>query len=163
MQTTGFVPTHFPAWHPSDRVQAFPSSHTVPFAFGTVEHVPFAGLQVPTLQASSRELQLTGVPGLQAKMVISQVSTPLHALASSQSALLRQSQARGSAVHWAAVSLQPSVVQVMPSLQMRAGPPQTPFVHVSGVVQNFASSQAVPLALFGLLHAPVDWLQTPAL
>ena len=144
-------------------MQALPSLHAVPFALGTGEHVPFAGLQVPTLQASSSPLQLTAVPGLQAKLVRSQVSTPSQAFALSQSALLRQPQARGSKVHWALESLQPSAVQAMPSLQFRAGPPQTPFVHVSGVVQNLPSSQAVPFALFGLLQAPVAGLQAPAL
>jgi len=162
VQTTGLAPTHFPAWQVSDRVQALASSQAVPFAFGRGEHVPFAGLQVPTLQASSRELQFTVVPGLQAKMDRSQVSTPLQALASLQSALLRQPQARGSAVHWAAESLQLSAVQTMRSSQSRAGPPQTPFVHVSGVVQNLPSSQVVPFALFGLLHAPFAVLQAPA-
>jgi hypothetical protein len=154
---------HFPAWQVSDRVQALPSLHAVPFAFGVVVHAPLAGLQVPTLQASSRELQSTPVPGLQAKLERSHVSTPLQALASLQSALLRQPQARGSAVHWAVESLQPSAVQAMPSLQIRAGPPQLPFVQVSGVVQNFPSSHAVPFALFGLLQAPVAGLQLPAL
>jgi hypothetical protein len=162
-QATGFAPVHLPAWQVSDRVQALPSLHAVPFAFGTGEQVPFAGLQVPTLQASSRELQLTAVPDLQAKSVKSQVSTPLQALASSQPALFRQPQARGSAVHWAAESLQPSVVQTIPSLQSRAGPPQTPFVQVSGVVQNRPSSHGVAFALFGLLQAPFTGLQAPAL
>ena len=44
---TGFVPVQVPFWHVSLCVQAFPSLHTVPFAFTGLEQTPVAGLQVP--------------------------------------------------------------------------------------------------------------------
>jgi hypothetical protein len=159
----GFAPVQRPDWHVSARVQALPSSHPVPFGLGAAEQAPVVVLQVPRLQASSSELQLTGVPALHAKMPRSQVSTPLQALPSSQSALLRHPQALGSNVHWPVVLLQLSAVHTILSSQMRAGPPQTPLVHVSGVEQNLPSSHGVPFALFGLLQAPVLELHVPAL
>jgi hypothetical protein len=47
VQTTGFDPTHDPAWHESDCVHAFPSSHPLPFAFAGVEQTPVWGSQLP--------------------------------------------------------------------------------------------------------------------
>jgi hypothetical protein len=72
-------------------------------------------------------------------------------------------QALGFDVQPAAASLQLSTVQAMPSSQTRAGPLQTPFVHVSGVVHTLPSLQVVPFGLFGYAHTPVDVLQLPAL
>src|SRR5436190_16362751 len=48
------------------------------------------------------------------------------------------------------VSLHESAVQALASSQLRAGPEHTPFVQVSplGPVQNWPSSQAVPLGFF---------------
>jgi hypothetical protein len=47
-QVTGFAPVQVPAWHVSDWVQALPSLHEVPAAFGAdVEQAPVPGLQVP--------------------------------------------------------------------------------------------------------------------
>jgi hypothetical protein len=59
--------------------------------------------------------------------------------------------------------LHESVVQALLSLQFDGVPAvQTPLWQLSPVVQALPSLQAVPSALFGLLHAPVDILQTPA-
>jgi hypothetical protein len=40
-------PVHVPAWQVSVLVQAFPSSHAVPFGFAGFEQAPVAGSHVP--------------------------------------------------------------------------------------------------------------------
>jgi len=161
VHTTGFVPTHLPAWQASVLVHALASSQAVPFVFGVLEHAPVDGLHTPTLHPSSCERQSTAVPGLHDRVDESHVSAPLQAFPSSQPAFVVHPQGLGSVVQRPVESLQPSTVQATPSLQTRAGPPQAPFVHVSGVVQNLPSSHAVPFALFGLEQVPVDGLQVP--
>jgi hypothetical protein len=47
VHTTGFEPTHAPAWHVSVWVHAFPSVHAVPFTFAGFEHAPDVGSHVP--------------------------------------------------------------------------------------------------------------------
>ena len=143
-------------------MQASLSLHPVPLGLATAEQVPLAGLQVPTLHWSSCALQFTGVPGLQASVAVSHVSTPVQAFPSEQSAFLVHPHPDGSVVHWAALLLQPSTVHVIPSLHTRAGPPQVPLVQVSGVVQNFPSSHVEPFAFVGFEHRPVVMLQVPA-
>jgi hypothetical protein len=90
LQVTGFLPTHLPAEQPSVLVQALPSSQPVPSMRGDLEQAPVSVLQTPTLQASSRFAQLTGVPDWQLKVARLHVSTPLQALPSLQSASLAQ-------------------------------------------------------------------------
>ena len=162
VQTTGFVPTHLPAWQASVLVQALASSQAVPFVLGVLEHAPVEGSHTPTLHPSSCERQSTAVPGLHERVDESHVSAPLQAFPSSHAAFVVHPQGLGSVVQRPVESLHPSTVQAMPSLQTRPGPPQVPFVHVSGVVQNLPSSHAVPFALFGLEQVPVDGLQAPA-
>ena len=65
-------------------VQPSPSSQPVPFGLGTAEQAPVAGAQVPVLQPSVNELQLTGVPARHARVAVLQVSMPLQASASEQ-------------------------------------------------------------------------------
>ncbi len=48
VQVTGLPPVQVPLWQESVCVQALPSLHGLPFAFVGFEHVPFAGLHVPT-------------------------------------------------------------------------------------------------------------------
>ena len=139
-----------------------PSLHAVPFGFGVAEHVPFAGLHVPVLQALPDPEQSIDVPETHVSVAVLQVSTPLQALLSLQFALVVQPQALVFTVQPPAASLQPSTVHATPSLQTRAGPPQTPLVQVSGVVQALPSSQVVPFALAGFEHTPVAGLQAPA-
>jgi hypothetical protein len=79
---------------------------------------------------------------------------------SSQSALPVQSQPLGSKLqppgsrHW-------STVHATPSVQVIAGPPQLPPVHVSVVVQVRPSLQPVPLGS-AALHASAASLHEPA-
>ena len=151
-----------PLWQVSVCVQALPSSHGVLLDFATAEQAPFDGLQVPTLHWSLWALQSTGVPGLHWRVAMSHVLIPSQALPFSQSASFVQPQGAGSKVHRACVLLQPSVVQAMPSLHTRAGPPHVPAVQVSGFVQNTPSSHGVPLVFCGFEQRPVDMLQVPA-
>src|SRR5262245_418344 len=151
-----------PLWQASPVVQASPSLQVVPLGLGTAEQAPVAGAHVPVLQSSVRELQLTGVPARHARVVVLQVSTPLQALLSLQSASLVQP-------HPPVLTVQPpgspqlSTVQAIPSSQTRAGPPQVPLVQVSGVVQASPSLHAVPFALAGFEQIPVPGAHVPAL
>jgi len=47
VHVTGFDPVQTPDWQVSVWVQAFPSLHDAPFAFGGFEQTPVAGLQAP--------------------------------------------------------------------------------------------------------------------
>src|SRR5438132_1395707 len=47
VQVTGFEPTQVPVWQVSVWVQALPSLHAEPSAFGGFEHTPVLVLQVP--------------------------------------------------------------------------------------------------------------------
>lgn len=134
----------------------------VPFGFGVAEQAPVVGLHVPVLQALPDEEQSTGVPETHVSVVRLHVSTPLQAFPSLQFALLVQPQRLVFTVQPPATSLHPSSVQSMPSLHTRAGPPQTPFVHVSGVVQALPSLQLVPFVLTGFEQTPVAVLHEPA-
>src|SRR5262245_36736396 len=49
LQTTGFSPTHAPAWQVSVWVQASPLSHAKPSAWGGFEQTPVAGSQLPAV------------------------------------------------------------------------------------------------------------------
>ena len=49
VQTTGLEPVHIPLWQVSVCVQALPSLHAEPSAFGGLEQVPVEGLQVPAV------------------------------------------------------------------------------------------------------------------
>jgi hypothetical protein len=156
------VPLHDPLWQASPVVQASPSLHDVPFALGTALHFPVAGAQVPTLQTSESPLQSMGVPGLQKRVATLHVSLPLQGLPSSQSASFAQPHLLASCVHPPAASLQPSVVQAMPSSQGVGEPPHTPPVHASDVVQALPSLHDVPFAFAGFEQTPVPVLQVPA-
>ena len=144
-------------------MQALPSLHPVPLDLGVVEHAPFEGLHVPELQALFSDEQSTAVPETQVSVARLHVSTPLQALLSLQFALLVQPHALVFTVHPPAASLQPSTVQATPSSHTRAGPPHTPLVQVSGVVQALPSLHVVPFVFTGFEHTPVDVLQVPAL
>src|SRR2546425_60612 len=61
VQTTGLEPVHIPLWQVSVCVQALPSLHAEPSAFGGVEQWPVHGLQVPTAWHWSEAVQTTGL------------------------------------------------------------------------------------------------------
>jgi hypothetical protein len=143
-------------------VQALPSLHAVPFAFGVAVHAPLAGLHVPVLQALVSALQSTGVPVLQVSVARLHVSTPLQALPSLQSASLVHPQALVSTVQPPAASLQLSTVHAIPSLHVTAAPPQTPAVHTSALVQALPSLHVVPFAFAGFEQIPVAGAHVPA-
>jgi hypothetical protein len=154
---------HVPLWQASPVVQPLRSSQLVPFGLGTAEQAPVAGAQVPVLQPSVNVLQSTAVPPRHCRVAVLQVSLPSQALPLSQMASVVQPHPLESNTHPPEDSLQLSAVQIMPSSQTRAGPPQVPLVHVSGVVQARPSLQPVPFVLFGYEQLPVAGTHVPAL
>ena len=158
---TALEPTHLPAWQASTLVQASLSSQLVPFVRGLALQAPVAASQEPTLQASSKLAQLTGVPFLQLNVARLQVSTPLQGFLSSQFAsvvhphlLVSKRQPPGST--------QLSTVQAILSSHVTAAPPHTPPVHLSPPVQFLPSLHSVPSAFAGSEQTPLVGSQTPA-
>jgi hypothetical protein len=163
-----------PPWHESPVVQNTPSSQTMPFARAGCVHSPaphtsvvqalpssvhgpvrfactqpVAGLQLSSVH-SLRSLQLAAGPGWQAPLA-SQVSPTVQALPSVHAV-------PGVTFTWSqrsAASLHVSVVQGFASLQLWSGPAvHVPFWQLSATVQNWPSSQLVPLVRFGCVQAP---------
>jgi hypothetical protein len=155
-QVTALPPTQAPAWHVSVWVQAFPSLQVAPFVLAGFEHVPVAGLQVPTSWHWSCAVQVTGAPPVQTP--VWQVSVWVQALPSLQVAPLAF-----AGLLQPVVGLQvPAVWHWSEAVQVTVvPPPQTPDVHVSLLVQALPSLQVAPLAFAGLLQVPVPLLQTP--
>src|SRR5438876_6979443 len=60
VQTTGFAPTHLPAWQESLWVQASPSVQAAPSTLSGLEQAPVAGSQTPATWHWSRAPQTTG-------------------------------------------------------------------------------------------------------
>ncbi len=81
-QTTGFAPTHVPAWQGSVCEQRFPSLHGTPFAFEGFEQAPVAGSHVPALWQVSDGTQTFGTVPVHTPAW--QTSTAVHALPSLQ-------------------------------------------------------------------------------
>lgn len=143
-------------------MQALLSLHVVPSGRGEATHAPVAGTHDPTAHSVSSPAQLTAVPRLHESVCRLQVSTPLHALPSLQSALEAQPHVDLSTVQPPCASVQASKVQAMPSLQVIAVPPHLPAVHLSVAVHTRPSLQSVPSAAFGVEHVPVAGLHVPA-
>ena len=139
-----------------------PSSQVAPFCLGVATHAPVAALHVPTLQASLKPEQSTGVPGWQVSVWRLHTSTPLHGFLSLQSALVVQAQFPELDTQPPSSSEQLSLVQAMPSSQLGAVPSHLPAAQASPLVQSLPSSQLAPFGLAGLLHMPVCGLHTPA-
>lgn len=133
-------------------MQALPSSHAVPLAFGSPAQRPVAGSQVPTAQSLSKPLQSTGGALWHFPVVRLHVSAPSQALPLSHSESLVHGQEVGSVVQPPVVSSQASTVQAMPSLHTTCAPAQTPAVHTSNTVQTSPSLQLVPSWRDGKLH-----------
>ena len=81
-QTTGLDPEQAPDWQVSVRVQALASLQVVPSGLFGFEHVPLAGLQVPTSWHASLAVQTTGLEPVHVPDW--QVSVRVHALPSLQ-------------------------------------------------------------------------------
>jgi len=122
------------------------SRHGVPFRTDGFWQ-PKVGLQESVVQTLP-SLQLRAVPAVQVPLW--QVSAPLQTLPSLQVVPL------STGAFWQPVPpLQLSVVQTLPSLQLRAVPAvQTPLWHVSAPLQTFPSEHDVPLARLGFEHTP---------
>jgi hypothetical protein len=107
------------------------------------------------LHASVIALQSTGVPDLHIPALVSQVSMPLHALPSLQSASLVQLHAFESCTQPPACSLQLSTVHALPSSHVMGVPLHIPATHLSPVVHPRPSLQVVFSAFRGSEHFPV--------
>jgi hypothetical protein len=118
LQLSGVPAVQTPAWHVSEPLQTLPSGQAVPFRTGVLAQ-PVMGSQLSAVQ-TLLSLQLRAVPGVQTPDW--QVSAPLQILPSEHAVPLV------TATFWQPVAaLQESVVQTLPSLQLRAVPlVQTP-------------------------------------
>src|SRR5512143_4161577 len=122
-------PTQVPVLQASPVVHRSPSLHAVPSGLAGLEQIPGAGSHTPASWHWSDAVQITGAPLLHVPPP--QVSPTVHALPSSQGAvLLRKTQPDAG--------LQVSSVQPLPSLHTRGAPglqlapPQvSPTVHAS--------------------------------
>jgi hypothetical protein len=132
-------------------VQAFMSSHAFPSVAGGLLQAPLDRSHVPAAWQMSDAVQVTAVP---AQAPAWQVSPVVHLLLSLQ---LVPSAASGL-VHWPVVGSQvPATWQASSAVQTTETPAvQTPAMQDA----PHPAPQAVPFALFGLLHAPVVGLQT---
>jgi hypothetical protein len=153
MHTTGAPAVQTPLWQASPIVQLVPALHAVPFAFGTLEQVPFAGLHVLGWWHWSAMGQTTGLVPVQTPAM--QTSVCVQRLLSLQvvpsgSAGFEQPEAglqTPALWHW---SMGPHVM-VTPSVQ-------TPAWQVSPLVQALPSLQAVPFGFGTLEQMPVAGL-----
>jgi hypothetical protein len=153
------VPVQPPLTQLSEPVntQRFPSEHDVPSVAGGFEHWPVVGLQAPATWHWSDALHVTALAAAHtpAWHVVSvlQALPSLHGVPS-VAAGLEHWPLLGSHVparwHWSAP------VQVM-----GFDPVHAPARQTSVCVQALASLQVAPFGSAGLLHAPVDGLQTP--
>ena len=139
-----------PAWQVSLPLQMVPSAQEVPLGRGAFEH-PRTGPQVSMVHTlpSSHE---RAVPGVQTPLW--HVSVPLQTSASTHGVPFTS----GVCEH-PLIGLQVSVVQVLLSLQLSAGPvAQTPLWQVSAPLHTLPSAHGVPLRS-GVLEQPVTALQ----
>jgi hypothetical protein len=131
-------------------LHTLPSLHAVPFSTGVLAQ-PLMGLQLSVVQTLP-SLQLSAVPAPQTPLW--QVSAPLQTLPSRQGVPLAT-----AVLEQPKTALQESVVQTLPSLQVRGVPAvQTPAWQVSAPLQTLPSAQAVPFKT-GVLEQPVAGLQ----
>jgi hypothetical protein len=139
------TPAQTPPAHVSPRVQAIPSSHTVPTAFSTDAHAPVAGSHTPASWHWSGAGQTIGSPPMQSPAV--QASAFVQALPSSHGA----PSALGGELHSPVCGLQtPASWQASTGWQFRAPlPTHVPDSQRSTVVHALPSSHAVPSGFDG--------------
>jgi hypothetical protein len=150
-QVTPPPPVQTPAWQVSVVVQALLSSHALPSVAAGLLQAPDVRSQVPAAWQMSDAVQVTAVP---TQVPAWQASPVVHLLPSSQAVPLTA----GGLVHWPVVGSQaPGAWQASSAVQTTEAPAmQVPAMHEAPQ----PVPQAVPSGLFGLLHAPVDGLQT---
>jgi hypothetical protein len=153
----GFAPAHAPAWQLSVCVHASPSLQLDPFAFAGLVHSPDAGVQVPITWHGSGAGHATGfapthVPNWQASVWVH----PSPSLQLDPLAFL-------GSLHNPDDGLQVPTSWHSSDATHRTGlaPVHTPDWQVSVRVQPLASSQLVPSAATGFVHAPVAVSQVP--
>jgi hypothetical protein len=157
VHTTGVAPTHVPAWHVSERVQALLSLQVAPSVFGGLVQRPVPGSQTPTLWQVSRAVQVRGLDPTQNPLW--HVSVWVHMSPSLQTApfdLIGLSQAPVALLH------EPGRWQSSSAVQVTGFEPvQVPDWQVSVWVHALLSLHDAPSALFGFEHWPFAGLQTP--
>ena len=136
-------------------MQASASSQLVPFSLGVARQAPVVALQVPTLHASLRPEQSTGVPAWHVRVCRLHTSTPLQGFLSLHCALVVQAQLPELETQPPSASEQLSAVQATSSSQFLAVPWHLPATQASAAVHSLPSSQLAPSAFCGLLQAPV--------
>jgi hypothetical protein len=143
----GAVPAvQTPAWQVSAPSQASPSLHEVPLSTGVC--VQPNTVSQPSVVQGLLSLQLSGVPVVHTPLW--QVSPPLQTFVSLHDVPL----STGVFTQPEEV-LQESVVQTLPSLQLRAVPAvHVPLWQVSSPLQGLLSAQVVPLVTAGLEQMP---------
>jgi hypothetical protein len=152
-----------PAWHAPVALQislplhALPSEHAVPAAAG-VWVTPVAGLHASTVHGFPSST-VGAVPAWHAPVPL-QVSVPLHAFPSEHDV---PADAGGFEHAPDAGSHVPATWHgSLAAHAIGLAPVHAPAWQVSAWVQALPSSHALPLALAGLEHAPVDVLHVPA-
>jgi len=150
-QTTPPAPVQMPAWQVSVVVQALLSLHALPSVANGLLQVPVDRSHVPAAWQMSDAVQTTAAP---AQVPAWQVSVVVHLLLSLQ---LVPSAASGL-LHAPVVGSQvPATWQASSGVQTTEAPAvQTPVMQD----EPHPAPHTVPFGLFGLLHAPVDGLQT---
>jgi hypothetical protein len=140
-QLGGVPGVQFPSRQTSRPLHALASAHEVPLLRGTFRQ-PVTGSQLSAVQPLP-SLQLGAAPGVQ--IPDWQVSAPLQTVASAQVVPFAR------LTCWQPVTgSQLSVVQTLPSLQLRAVPAvHTPPWQVSAPLQTLASAQEVPFSRGG--------------
>src|SRR5438094_23418 len=158
VQTTGLEPVHIPLWQVSVCVQALPSLHAEPSAFGGVEQGPGVGLQVPAVWHSAEAVQTTGLAPVHVPLW--PVSVCVQALPSSHA----EPSAFGGLEDALAIWLQVPTSWHWSEAVQTTGlePVHIPLWQVSVCVQALPSLHAVPFVFGGLEQVPVEGLQVPA-
>jgi hypothetical protein len=158
LQTSAGPPTQVPPEQESACVQALPSLHAVPFAFGGFEQRPVPVSHVPASWHWSSAVQTTGFAPVQTPNW--QVSVCVQALPSLQVVPF----AFGGFEHWPlAGSHTPTSWHWSEAVQTTGfAPVQVPAWQVSVCVQALPSLHAVPSNFGGFEHTPLPVSQEPS-
>jgi hypothetical protein len=151
------VPAHTPAVHRSFWVQRSPSSQGPPSLIGLAWHMPVEALHKPSLHASSRLEQSTGVPE---HTPPAQLSLIVQLLPSLHGPPLLAGMASQSPVDMLHV---PTLHALLSEVQSTGVPAHVPEEQMSPVVQRLPSLHIPPSFVGTASHIPVAGLHVPTL
>jgi hypothetical protein len=141
---------HMPAWHASPLVHALPSSHDVPSAFATSEHLPVVLSHVPAVWHWSFAVQVTGFEPTHCPVwhssICVQASPSSHvvpSLAFDQAVV----EVIGAHTWHAFIGFEAPAGTTAPPMKHSA--PHIPLLHTS------PAAHAVPSGSDGCLHTPI--------